>query len=298
MHIHATSRKHILPPTIPRPRETTDSETNPHSPTVLGSDVAGTVVAVGPSVTHFAPGDRVIGFSAVMYNDNPDHGAWQTYTLLRELAASKLPPNLTFEQGAVFPMAMATAAIALFVTLDIPPALARGEATEQKPRSALLVWGAASSVGSAAVQLARSMGFTVFATASPQHHGWLKRLGAAEVLDYRDGDVVGKLVQAAKARGTSIDLALDPISEGATLDLVPATIRAAGTEGVKGKVATVVYWPEGKEKPEDVAVELTVAVRHGPDREEVGRWFFNEWLVKALRDGTVVVAREVEIVEG
>ena len=266
-------------------------------PTVLGSDVAGVVVSVGPSVTHFAPGDRVIGFSAVIYNDNADHGAWQTYTLLREVGASKLPANMTFEQGSVFPMAMATAAIALFVDLGIPQALAQGNAV-QKPSSALLVWGAASSVGASAVQLARSMGLTVFATASPQHHRWLKELGAAEVFDYHDSDVVAKLTEAAKARGTSIDLAFDPISEGATFDQVPATVAAAGAKGKKGKVATVLYWPEGKEKPEDVQVELTVAMRHGTDQEELGRWFFNEWLEKAMKDGTVVPAPKIEIVDG
>ena len=265
-------------------------------PNVLGSDVAGTVVAVGQSVTHFAPGDRVIGFSAVIYNDNPDHGAWQTYTLLREIGASKLPASMTFEQGCIFPMAMATAAIAIFVILGIPQALAQGEAAE-KPSSALLVWGAASSVGPSAVQIARSMGLTVFATASPQHHGWLKQLGVAEVLDYHDKDIVEKLVEVAKARGTSIDLAFDPISEGATFDQVPATVAAAGRKG-KGKVATVLGWPEGKEKPEDVQVDLTVAMRHGTDQEKLGRWFFNEWLEKAMRDGTVVPAPRIEIVDG
>ena len=266
-------------------------------PAVLGSDVAGIVVAVGPSVTHFAPGDRVIGFAAVINNDNADHGAWQTYTLLREISASKLPTNMTFEQGSVFPMAMATAAMALFVTLDIPQTLAQGESAVEKPSSALLVWGAASSVGSAAVQLARSMGFTVFATASAQHHGWLKELGAAEVFDYRDVDVVVRIVEAAKARGTSIDLAFDPISEGATLDQVPATVAAAGDKG-KRKVATVLYWPEGKEQPADVQVEFTYGGRLGTDQEKLGRWFFNEWLEKAMRDGTVVPAPQIEIVDG
>ena len=265
-------------------------------PTVLGSDVAGIVVSVGESVTHFAPGDRVIGFSAVIYNDNADHGAWQTYTLLREIGTSKLPASMTFEQGSVFPMAMATAAIALFVTLGIPQALAQDDAA-QKPTSALLVWGAASSVGASTVQLARSMGLTVFATASPQHHGWLKQLGATEVVDYHDEDVVAKLAEAAKARGTSIELALDSISEGATLDLVPATVAAAGGKG-KGKVATVLWWPEGKEKPADVQVDVTVAMRHGTDQEKLGQWFFNDWLEKAMQDGTVVPAPQIEIVDG
>ena len=265
-------------------------------PTVLGSDVAGVVVSVGSSVTHFAAGDRVIGFAAVIYNDNADHGAWQTYTLLREVGASKLPDSMTFEQGSIFPMAMATAAVALFVVLGIPIPLAQGDAT-QKPSSALLVWGAASSVGTSAVQIARSMGLIVFATASPQHHDWLKKLGAAEVFDYHDEDVVAKLAGAAKARGTGIHLAFDPISKDATLDQVPAAVVASVGKG-KGKVATVLYWPEGKEKPADVQVDLTVAMRHGTDQEKLGRWFFNEWLEKAMDSKTVVPAPQFEVVDG
>ena len=266
-------------------------------PTVLGSDIAGIVIAVGPSVTHFAPGDRVTGFTAVMYKDQADHGAWQTYSLLRELSASKLPASMTFEEGSVFPMAMITAAFALFVILGVPQALAQGDVSE-KPNSALLVWGAASSVGSAAVQIARSIGLTVIATASPRHHAWLKQLGATEVLDYHDADIVAQLGQAAKAHGTSIDFALDPISKGATFDLVPATVAAAASAKGKGKVAILVYWPEGKDQPADVQVELSLAWRHGTDQEPFGRWFFNEWLEKAMSDGTVVPAPEIEIVPG
>ena len=92
------------------------------------------------------------------------------------------------------------------------------------------------------MQIARSMDLTVFATARPQHHGWLMQLGVTEIVDYHHEDVVAKLAEAAKAQGTSIDLAFDPISECATFDLVPATVAAAGDKG-KGKVATVLCWP-------------------------------------------------------
>ena len=49
----------------------------PNLPSVLGSDIAGTVDAVGASVTLVKPGDRVLAFAAVMINGNPDCGAWQ-----------------------------------------------------------------------------------------------------------------------------------------------------------------------------------------------------------------------------
>jgi hypothetical protein len=101
---------------------------------------------------------------------------------------------MSFEEGSVFPMAMATSLIALIVCLGI-----------QKPTSSvipqesgLLIWGASSSVGTSALQLARNMGFKVFATASPAHHQSLKSLGALEVFDYHDSSVIDKIVVAAK----------------------------------------------------------------------------------------------------
>ena len=63
--------------------------------------------------------------------------------------------------------------------------------------------------------------------------------------------------------------------------------------------ATVLFWSEGKEKPTgNVHVDLTVAMRHGTDQEQLGRWFFNEWLEKAMSEGTVVLAPQIEIVDG
>ena len=62
-------------------------------PAVLGSDVCGIVTEIGPEVTKFKVGDRVAGFAGVIYNKDPDHGAWQTYTILRRslLCVSQAP---------------------------------------------------------------------------------------------------------------------------------------------------------------------------------------------------------------
>lgn len=78
---------------------------------------------------------------------------------------------------------------------------------------------------------------------------------------------------------------------------MPATVAAAGGKG-KGKVATVLWWPEGKEKPGDVQADLTVAMRDGTDQEKLGQWYFNDWLEKAMEEGTVVPAPQIEIVDG
>ena len=260
-------------------------------PTVLGSDVAGEVVSVGPGVTHFVPGDRVTGYSGVYYNQDIDHGAWQTYTILPELSSCKLPSSLSFEQGAVFPMGMAAAAVALFHVLAVP--------REQYPvdsNEALIIWGAASSVGASAVQIARAFGWKILATASPQHHEWLRKLGVTELFDYHDPEVVAKIGQAVKDRGLVVRRALDPISIDSTLDLVPKALNAAG--GLGGKIAILVPRPADKPEPESVEIGLSAASRHATDLKELGRWFFNNWLEKNLADGSVIPVPEIQIVDG
>ncbi|KUJ17094.1 putative alcohol dehydrogenase [Mollisia scopiformis] len=259
-------------------------------PTVLGSDGCGVVTEVGSSVTKFKKGDRVTGFGAVIYNDNADHGSWQTYTVLKDIATTKIPDFMSFEEGSVFPMAMATSAVALFTILSVP--LPTGSApTAQK--SGLLIWGAASSVGISAVQLARNLGFKVFATASPAHHQTIKSLGAFEVFDYRDANVVEKIVAAAKAAGTPISLGFDAVTEGKQ----SAEILVS-SGGKRGKLCLALEWDEKEPRPDGLEITQTGALRAGTDQAEMGKWFFNEYLEKALQDKSIVAAPEIEIVEG
>jgi NADPH:quinone reductase-like Zn-dependent oxidoreductase len=261
-------------------------------PNVLGSDACGVVEAVGEGVTKFAVGDRVTGFSAVIYNQNIDHGAWQTYTILREIATTKIPDSMSFAEGSVFPMAFATAAIALFVNLKIPkpPAV-----LENADKTALLVWGGSSSVGSAAVQVAKNLGLTVFATASPANHDYVKSLGATEVFDYRDKSVAQNILDAAKKRGLQVTKVFDSISENGSLKLASDVLTGGGKGG---ELAIVLHWPADDPKPEGVDVSLTVAMRSGQDQSELGAWFFNEWLQKALEEKSVVPAPKIQLVDG
>ena len=189
---------------------------------VLASDVAGEVVSVGPGVMHFAPGERVTGCSG---------GAWQTYTILPELGSSKLPPSMSFEQGTVFPMGMAAAAVSLFHVLAVPREQYLADSNE-----ALIIWGRRLVSRRSAVQIARVFGWKILATVSPQHHEWLRKLGATEIFDYRDPEVMAKIRQAAKDRGLVVRRVLDSISAGSTR--VPEALNnVAGGSG--GKIATV-----------------------------------------------------------
>ncbi|KAL5316884.1 hypothetical protein ACEPPN_015936 [Leptodophora sp. 'Broadleaf-Isolate-01'] len=261
-------------------------------PVVLGSDVCGVVTSAGSSVTKFKVGDRVTGFSGVIYIQQNDHGAFQTFTILKDIATTKIPDSMSFEEGSVFPMAVATSGMAIFVDLGIP----RPNMPISVPSSGLLVWGAASSVGTTTVQIAKNLGFKIFATASSVHHQYLKSLGAFEVFDYRDPSVVDKIVASAKASGTPISLAFDTITEGDTAQRSSEVVLSSGGNG--GKLVLAGEWPGNITKPEGLEISQTMAFRHGADQSVIGEWLFNDYLQKALADGTIVPAPKIEVVPG
>jgi NADPH:quinone reductase-like Zn-dependent oxidoreductase len=260
-------------------------------PTVLGSDSCGVIVAIGDSVTKFKIRDRVAGFAGVIYNQDINHGAFQSYTLLRDIATTKIPDNMSFEEGSVFPMAMATSLIALHVCLGIPKPT--GSIAPQQ--SGLLIWGASSSVGTSAVQLARNLGFKVFATASPAHHQTLKSLGAFEVFDYHDSSVVDKIVAAAKSAGTPITLGFDSVTEGISFKQAADVLAASGGKGEK--LVLVLPPPEGY-APEGIEISQTIAARSFMDQAELGTWFFNGYLQECLANGSIVSAPQFQVVPG
>ncbi|PTU16804.1 hypothetical protein P175DRAFT_0519671 [Aspergillus ochraceoroseus IBT 24754] len=138
------------------------------------------------------PGARVTAFASAFFeNGLPDYGAF----------------HLSFEEAAMLPMAVLTAWDGWYV-IGIP----HDTNTRLRIRKPCLVWGASSSVGSAALQSAKIMGFTVYTTASARHHEYLKQLGADRTFDYKDADVVAQIIQAARDDGVSLHNAYDAVA--------------------------------------------------------------------------------------
>lgn len=175
-------------------------------PTILGTDVAGIVEEVGSNVSHFKKGDRVAGYADVLCSKDPDNGAFQEYCLVKDCALAKLPDSISFEEGSILPMSVATAAVGMFLTLDIPRPPAKQE-------GAFLVWGASSSVGTADIQIAKSLGYTVYGICSPRHAEYVKALGAHKTFDYNDASVVENVTQTIKSLKQELSMAYDAISE-------------------------------------------------------------------------------------
>lgn len=133
----------------------------------LGSDIAGTVEAVGAGVTRFAPGDDV-------YGDNLElMGGFAEYAVVPEAALALKPAELTFVQASTIPQA---GAIALQGTVH-----ATGG-------SRVLINGAGGGSGSFAIQLAKRNGAHVTGVDNEHKLDFMRSLGADDVVDYRRED--------------------------------------------------------------------------------------------------------------
>ena len=160
-------------------------------PVVPGWDVSGTVERVGPAVTTVAPGDQVFAYCRKHFIGE---GAYAELVTVPEASVAHKPRTLHLERAAAVPLCALTAYQALFFGAG----LTAGET--------VLVQAAAGGVGSFAVQLAADAGAEVIATASEQNHEYVLGLGALEVVDYRDADVV----EAARAIAPDgVDVVLD-----------------------------------------------------------------------------------------
>jgi NADPH:quinone reductase-like Zn-dependent oxidoreductase len=137
---------------------------------VLGTEFAGEVEAVGSGVTSFAVGDRVFG-----YVEGP-FGAHAEYLTTREDASvARMPANSAFEEAAAS-------------TEGSHYALANIRAAKIGSGQSVLVNGGTGAIGSAAVQLLKSLGAKVTVVCSTEHVALVEGLGADRVIDYRATD--------------------------------------------------------------------------------------------------------------
>ncbi|KIV93294.1 hypothetical protein PV10_04519 [Exophiala mesophila] len=254
-------------------------------PTVLGEDVAGEVVSVGPQVTRFKPGDRVLGNTAGFDSKLDTEKAFQAYTILRTDMTSEIPDAVSYDRAVVLPLAVATASSGLFhpdfLGLQLP-SLAKRDNTGQ----VVLIWGGASSVGSSAIQLAKAAGYEVITTASRHNFDIVTKLGtgAINVFDYNDGSVVADIVAALK--GKTFVGVFDAVGGAAWKPCVDIVAQLADSSVVNKFVATVT--PGFPEPPAGVNMKQVYAL--SILKNHVSRAIFEDFLPKALENGTFVPA--------
>ncbi|OTB07893.1 hypothetical protein M426DRAFT_52731 [Hypoxylon sp. CI-4A] len=254
-------------------------------PTLLGQDVAGIIAGVGPGVTSFKVGDRVVGHAVGMATKRDQDNGFQEYTILQTNMTTLLPDNIPYEKAAVLPLALSTAACGLYQETNlhlplptVPP--------QKKSGKTFIVWGGSSAVGSNAIQLAIHSGFDVIATASPKNFDYVKKLGASEVFDYNSPSIKDDLINALKGKVSGGAIAC---IGGEPVAILQQVLSKA--EGNKSITSTKRGWPD---PPEGV----TMYSIFGTSLKDnfVGSAIYNDFLPKALEAGTFVPAPEPRIV--
>ena len=167
----------------------------PEPPFIPGSEAAGEVVAIGPDVTRFKLGDRVmsrhrLGAFAELGNASAEH-------------CDPIPAGLSLEEAAVFRGAYSTAYHALLQR----GRLAKGDR--------VLIHGAAGGIGIPAIQIAKLFGSEVIATASTEEkRSVCLAEGADHAIDYQAG-FRDKVMELTGGRG--VDIIYDPVN-GSTFE--------------------------------------------------------------------------------
>lgn len=167
----------------------------PAFPSRLGYEASGVVDAVGPGVADFKPGDAV---STIPAFPQGKYGVYGDVALVPAAAVAKHPPSLSWNEAAAIWMQYVTAWGAL---VDIA-GMTRGDV--------VLVPAASSSVGIAAMQIAKLVGATPIAlTRKPDKRATLLELGAAQVIVTEAEDIAAEVQRATDGKGARI--AFDPV---------------------------------------------------------------------------------------
>ncbi len=175
---------------------------------VLGSDVAGTVEAVGPDVTRFRPGDEVFGDLSPC-----GFGAFAEYAKAPQGALARKPSALTFEQAAAVPQAGGLAVMAM----RSGPPLRAGVT--------VLVNGAGGGVGTFAVQVAKAFGCEVTGVDVARKLDAILAAGADHVIDYEQQDFA--------ELGPAFDLIVD-VASHRSMHRYRRSLRPGGTGALIG----------------------------------------------------------------
>jgi len=160
----------------------------PQLPYTPGTDAAGVVESIGEQVTRVKPGDSVYVAGSIS-------GTYAQQCLCSEAQVHRLPPHVTYEQGAALGIPYATAYRALFQK-------GHGKAGET-----VLIHGATGGVGTAAVQLARAAGLTVIGTGgTDKGRSSVLQQGAHHVLDHHAAGYTDQILALTGPTGVNLIL--------------------------------------------------------------------------------------------
>ncbi len=234
-------------------------------PAIMGLDVAGEIAALGPGVTGWQLGDRVVGDPINRVEGGLTgetvHGGLAEYCRLRAHQLVRIPDGVGFEQAAALPCAYGTARRMMHTNGHV----ASGEK--------VLILGASGGVGVCCVQLAKAAGAVVIAaTGSDDKATRLKALGADHTINYATRDFVQEvygLFGKPARRGAGTDNGVDVVvnyTGGDTWTKSLRVLRVGGRLLTCGATA-------GYDPPEDIrfiwTFELKILGSNGWARDDI-----------------------------
>ena len=160
----------------------------PKPPCVVGYEVSGIADQIGAGVSGIDAGDRVLAMCKF--------GGYSDTVVVPTQQVVKMPPQMTFEQGAAFPVVYVTAYNMMVFNGNL------------RPGSSVLIHSAAGAVGSAAIQIAKTRGCVILGVASASKHDFLRAQGCQHPID-AGGDYAAQARAVVGEQG--VDLILDAV---------------------------------------------------------------------------------------
>jgi NADPH:quinone reductase-like Zn-dependent oxidoreductase len=207
-------------------------------PLIPGYDIAGIVEKTGAKVTRFKPGDAIYAYP--MWG-----GGYAEYDVVDEAETALKPKSINFVEAAGVPLVALTAWQALI------------DAAKLSAGQTVLIHGGSGGVGSFAIQIAKTRGAKVIATASTPNQDLLKQLGADVAVDYTKQ----KFEDVAK----DVDVVLDSVGKD-------TLARSYGVVKKGGFIATLVAELDQTELDKHGIRGASIAVRpNGAELAEIGK---------------------------
>lgn len=186
---------------------------------ILGFEVAGVVEGLGSQVTRFQLGDSVFASTSLAF------GGYAEYICLSEEGMiARKPDNISFEEAATFPIGAGTALRFL-------------QKAKVKPGDQVLIYGASGSVGTFAVQIAKSFGATVTGVCSTRNLDLVRSLGADRLIDYTKEDF--------SKQDAAFDVVFDAVGKAKKSDC-KSVLKPGGNY--------ISVWQSAKETQKDILV--------------------------------------------
>jgi NADPH:quinone reductase len=197
---------------------------------IIGLEVSGTVVALGPHVIHLKVGDQICALLP--------GGGYAEYVAVSEGICLPVPPSLSLLEAAALPECVTTVWANVF---DI---------AALKPNETVLVHGGTSGIGTTAIRLIKLFGATIFVTTSSEEKcESCRQWGADLAINYKIESFVDAINKATSGHG--VDIVLDMLGGDTVADnlsvLAPAG-RHVSIAVQGGKAATIDLWQIMKKK--------------------------------------------------